>query len=133
MQGNVLASLSQVLPQLHNPLEIEARAASSALQLATDLGFNWVVLEGDSQVLMHALVDDTPFLSTVGLLIDDVRFNAALFTNLHYSHVKRKGNMVAHNLACYALTISNFVVWMEDVPHHHLYQLYCQTLLIYLK
>ena len=100
MQGNVLASLSQVLPQLHNPLEIEARASSSALQLATDLGFNWVVLEGDSQVLMHALADDTPFLSTIGLLIDDVRFNAALFTNLHYSHVKRKGNMVAHSLAC---------------------------------
>ena len=116
MQGNVLASLSQVLPQLHNPLEIEARASSSALQLATDLGFNWVVLEGDSQVLMHALADDTPFLSTIGLLIDDVRFNAALFTNLHYSHVKRKGNMVAHSLACYALTISNFVVWIEDIP-----------------
>ena len=24
--------------------------------------------------------------------------------------------MVAHSLACYTLTISNFVVWMEDVP-----------------
>lgn len=98
-----MASLSQVLPQLHSPLEIEARATSSALQLAADLGFNWVVLEGDSQVLMHALADDTPFLSTVGLLIDDVRFNAALFTNLHCSHVKWEGNMVAHSLARYAL------------------------------
>ena len=114
-QGNVLASLSQALPQLHSPLEIEARAASSALQLAAELGFNQVVLEGDSQVLMHALAEDTPFLSTVGLLIDDVRFNAALFTKLHYSYVKREGNMVAHSLTCYALTISNFVVWMEDV------------------
>ena len=86
---NVMASLSKVLPQLHNPLEIEARAASSALQLTTELGFNQIVLEGDSKVLMHALADDSPFLSTVGSLIDDVRFNAGFFTKLHYSHVRK--------------------------------------------
>lgn len=58
---SVMASLSKVLPQLHCPLEIEARAASLALQLSTELGFNTIVLEGDSQVLMHALADDSPF------------------------------------------------------------------------
>ena len=99
-----------MLPQLHSPLQIEARAASSALQLAKVLGFNRIALEGDSKVLMHALADNSPFLSTVVSLIDDVRFNAVFFTKLHYSHVKREGNMVAHSLACCALTISDFVV-----------------------
>ena len=99
-----------MLPQLHSPLQIEARAASSALQLAKELGFNQIVLEGDSKVLMHPLADNSPFLSTVGSLIDDIRFNAVFFTKLHYSHVKREGNMVAHSLARYALIISNFVV-----------------------
>ena len=85
--GSVMASLSKVLPQLHSPLEIEAKVASSALQLAKELGFNQIVLEGDSKVLMHALADNSPFLSTVGSLIDDIRFNAVFFTKLHYSHV----------------------------------------------
>ena len=71
-------------------MEIEAGVASLALQLATELGFNRIVLEGDSKVLMHALADDSPFLSTVGSLIDDVRFNAGFFTKLHYSHVRGK-------------------------------------------
>ena len=34
---------------------------------------------------------------------------------LHYSHVKKEGNKVAHNLARHALCISDFVVWMEEV------------------
>ena len=38
------------------------------------------------------------------------------FWEEHYSHVKKEGNMVAHSLARYALIISNFVVWMKDVP-----------------
>ena len=45
-----------------------------------DLGFNQVVLEGDSQVLMIVLISDSLILSFNGLLIDDVRFGARFFT-----------------------------------------------------
>ena len=38
------------------------------------------------------------------------------FNQLHYSHVKKEINKVAHNLAQHALCISNFVVWMKNVP-----------------
>ena len=38
------------------------------------------------------------------------------FTQLHNSHIRREGNMVAHNLAMYARNFSDFVVWMEDAP-----------------
>ena len=58
-----------------------------------------MVLEGDSRVLMIVLISDNLFLSFNGLLIDDVRFGARFFTQLRYSHVKRKGNKVAHDLA----------------------------------
>lgn len=73
--GSVLASLSQQLPQLYNPLVIEAKATYKALQLAAELGFNQVVLERDCQVLMKALIEDSNFLSTDGLFIDDVYFD----------------------------------------------------------
>ena len=75
-----------------------------------------VVLEGDSQVLMIALVNDSTFLSFDGLLIDDVSFSVKFSTQLHYSHVKREGNKVTHNLAQHALCISDFVVGIKDVP-----------------
>ena len=41
---------------------------------------------------------------------------ARFFGKLHYSHVKREGNMVVYVLACFALTVLDYSVWMEDVP-----------------
>ena len=90
-------------------------AASATLQFALDLGFTCAILESNSQVLVNALCNDTIFFSSNGLLIEDIRLNARFFNQLHYSHVKREGNKVAHNLARHVLCISDFVVWMEDV------------------
>ena len=52
------------------------------------------------------------------LILQDVNFISASFTQLCYSHVRREGNMVTHNLVRYARNVSNFVVWMEDAPPH---------------
>ena len=73
------------------------------------------VLESDSQVLVNALCNDTTFLSSNGLLIEDIRHHARFFNQLDYSHVKRECNKVTYKLARHVLFISDFVVWMEDV------------------
>ena len=91
-------------------------AASTAVQFASELGLSNIALEGDSHVLMQAIIHDRPFLSLDGLLIDDLRFNARCFNQLHYSYIRREGNMVAHRLARYTLNVLEFVVWMEDFP-----------------
>lgn len=67
-------------------------------------------------VLTTALIKNSPYLSTDGLLMEDIRINANWFNQLLYSHIKREGNKVAHKLARHALSISDFSVWMEDVP-----------------
>ena len=79
-----------------------------------------MVLEGDSQVLMTALINDSMFLSSDSFLIDDVRFDPIFYTQLCYSYIKREGNKVTHSLSRYDLCILDFVVWMEDVPPHFL-------------
>ena len=38
------------------------------------------------------------------------------FSKSHHSHVKRKGNMVAHVLASFVLNVLDYSVWMEDAP-----------------
>ena len=73
-------------------------------------------MESDSLVLVTALIKNSTYLSTDGLLMDDIRFNATFFNQLLYSHVKRESNKVAHKLARHAFCISDFLVWMEDVP-----------------
>ena len=41
---------------------------------------------------------------------------ARCFSKLHYSHVKREGNMVAHVLALFVLNVLDYSAWMEDAP-----------------
>ena len=54
--GLVLASCSQLLPQTNCAREIEALAAGKALSFAEDIGVTWAVLEGDSMVIIKALL-----------------------------------------------------------------------------
>ena len=91
-------------------------AASTVLSFATQVGFHSGILESNSMVLATALIKNSTYLSMDGLLMDDIRFNARFFNQLLYSHVKRESNKVVHKLARHALCISNFSMWMEDVP-----------------
>ncbi|KAL0006865.1 hypothetical protein SO802_008367 [Lithocarpus litseifolius] len=114
--GAVLASMSQQIPQAYKPEEVEALAARFALQFALDIGCTNLILEGDSKNLMTWLSNDSEVLSYGGLLLDDIRRLSSFFSQLHYSHIRREGNNVAHSLARYAAHISDFLVWMENVP-----------------
>jgi len=49
-------------------------------------------------------------------MLDEIRNKVNFFNELHYSHVKREGNIVAHKVARHAICVSNVVVWMKDVP-----------------
>ena len=89
-EGMVLGSLSKQIPQAYSPLEIEVMAVTTTVQFAVDLGFQHAILETDSLVLVKTLRDDTEFLSTVGLVLDEIRSMVNLFNELDYSHVKRE-------------------------------------------
>ena len=55
-------------------MEIEAIAATRALEFAREVGINNVVMEGDSWLVHHALINDEKYLSPFGLLTEDVKF-----------------------------------------------------------
>ena len=67
--------MSKLLPQQYTPMEIEALAASSALEFAAELGFNREILETNSQVLSNALRNNsTYFLWSIRVCLDTTYF-----------------------------------------------------------
>lgn len=129
----VLASLSQQIPQAYSPEDIEALVASKALQFASEIGIREAVLEGDSQVLMPRLINDTEVMSYNALLIEDVQRCSRSFNQLCYSHVKRECNKITHSLARYVVHIPDFIMWIEDIPPLFIYVLQaCKVELIQL-
>ena len=116
--GAVLASCSEKLTQAYKAEETETLAAQKALMFAHELGFQRVTLEGDALGLIQALKSQEQNLSPLGLLVEDVKLYSNHFQRVLYSHVKRNGNSVAHNLTKHAIRILDFQVWMEDVLSH---------------
>ena len=114
--GLVIAAMSEKIPQLLQPSEIEAMAATRALEFASEVGISEAILESDSLLVIKALATKDIGLAPYSLLIQDAYRCAQAFSLLSYSHTKREGNRVAHDLAKLAMTIPNCVIWMEDIP-----------------
>ena len=83
---------------------------NEGLEFVAKLGITNAILEGDFAILMKALSEEDHPLSSYGLIIEDVNFCFSKFNQLHYSHVRRIGNRVAHNLARHTLMFTNFIV-----------------------
>ena len=116
-QGLILASLSQLLPHDYTIAEVEALAAVTALQFARELDILEVVLEGDSEIIITTLTDEHYPLTTYDLILQDANLLFMSFTQLRYSHVRKEGNMVTHNLARYARNVS-ILLYGWRMLHH---------------
>lgn len=90
--------------------------ASTSLTFTAQVGIHSGILVSDLLVLATTLINKSTYLSTNGLLMEDIRFSASFFNQLLYSHVKKESNKVAHKLVRHAPYISDFSVWIEDVP-----------------
>lgn len=115
--GQVMVSLSERALLPFTAIEEEGKAAQRALVLALETGFDRIILEGDSLILLiNALQNNSHSLSHFGHIVKDVQYLASCFSEIHYSHVCRQCNTIAHSLARRVISISHDQIWMEDVP-----------------
>jgi len=105
-------------------VEIEAIVASCALEFGLEIEIAQAILEGHFMVIMNALEDDELSWAFFALLIQDAKVFSRSFTQLLYSHIRREGNNLVHSLARHSINVSNYTVWMEDVPLFFHYILY---------
>ena len=115
-KGFFLASMAAQIPQQLRLEEIEALATSRALKFARKLDVTDAVLKGDSLMVMLVQKLKNFGLAPFGLLLQDSLAFSSGFTKLSYSHTKREGNTITHNLAKLAFNFTSCVIWMEDVP-----------------
>ncbi|KAL0002250.1 hypothetical protein SO802_016031 [Lithocarpus litseifolius] len=113
----VLASLSEQIQLPYSSDLVEAMVAVKAISFAADLGFSRFILEGDSELIIKALRNKEATLAPFGHILDAAK-NSTDVNCISFSHIRRLGNAVAHNLAKHARHVAGLKVWMEDVPPH---------------
>ena len=117
-QGSVIASLSEQAPLPFSSDIVEAMAAARALVFAHELGITEFVLEGDSEAVINSLQSKEASLSSFGHLLESAKSMLDPSSCVSFSHVRRSGNKIAHNLARHSRNVRGLSVWVEDVPPH---------------
>ena len=97
-EGRMIASLVEKIPLAQIVANVEAAVARRTILFAKDLNLSSIILEGDSEIITRALQAEDQSLASYGNIIEEIKFHANSFSNFRVSHVKRKGNSVAHNL-----------------------------------
>ncbi|XP_075659079.1 uncharacterized protein LOC142628943 [Castanea sativa] len=114
-QGLGMATLSQQIPLLASVEMVEVLAARRALVFAKELGFDKVIVEGDSEITINSISGGHMEYSFLGHVLQDIKCLFSSFSHVSIKHINREGNCVAHKLARRA-AMCHFLVWMEFVP-----------------
>ncbi|KAL6990924.1 hypothetical protein U1Q18_009045 [Sarracenia purpurea var. burkii] len=72
-------------------------------------------MEGDSLTVINAIKSDGDDRSYIGGVMEAAKAELALFSRLVCSHIRRKGNSIAHELARLATSINEARVWYGDI------------------
>ena len=83
--GEVMASLIQQLEQAYQPVEVEAIAACRTVEFGSEIGVDYAIVEGDSEMIVKALRNNDNGLIPFAPLINDVSLFSGLFSELSYT------------------------------------------------
>ncbi|MBA0579000.1 hypothetical protein Gorai_021269, partial [Gossypium raimondii] len=93
---------------------VEAIACVKALQFAKDMGFQRLVLEGDSRMVIKWIISNSVDHSSVTAYINDTRSLNSQFLVCKVKHTLRDGNWAAHQLAKEAFDREESLFWVEE-------------------
>jgi hypothetical protein len=115
-KGKVLAARCSFHRYISNPAVAEAFGAKICAEFGLFLGLRNVVLEGDALEVVRAISREGDEDGYLGNLIGETRHLLRGFECWAVSHVRRAGNMVAHNLAKLAVLHPQNHVWFGYLP-----------------
>ncbi|XP_065638086.1 uncharacterized protein LOC136071113 [Quercus suber] len=114
--GAIIGALSQKIALPHSVELAEALAARRAVVFAQELSIANVLVEGDCLKVVSALRDPAGCHTLYGHIVEDTHCLASQFQSYGFSHVRRRGNLLAHALARRAVSSADFDVWVEELP-----------------
>ena len=97
--GEAVGALSSPIPVAQSVADLEALACLKAAQFALEIGLTRVVFEGDSAIIINALLHGTGELASFGNILDDIRLHSSIFQFVEFVHVSRNCNSVIDALA----------------------------------
>jgi hypothetical protein len=116
-EGKVKVAKCVMKALIIDPIVAEGVRAWLSVELCHQLGFQRVVLEGDSLEIIQALCKEKCW-SSYGHLINDVKTLLHVIPQWEIHHVRRYSNIAVHRMAKMALTIWEDCLWVDSIPKY---------------
>lgn len=113
-EGEILASICSFKHLIHRPELVKALALRRIMKLSLELGFSYVVFEGDCQWLINLVNSNFESLSDLRLVLYDIQQLLNQHPLQSIKFIYREANKVANNLAKWAIHNDNELLWIED-------------------
>lgn len=99
-----------------DPFIAKACALLEIVNLCKEVGFSSFILEGNNLQVVKLLGEKIIDWSEGAFIVQDAKTMLNSFANWSIQHIKREGNVVAHNLAKDALNHDVDILELEVVP-----------------
>ncbi|PRQ44379.1 putative ribonuclease H-like domain-containing protein [Rosa chinensis] len=104
------------LPLVTSPFHVELMALKEWINLAMALQHEQVLFESDCSLLVQALHSIGPNLSTMSMLLDEIRLVLQNHGGCRINYVPREANTVAHGFASHVLRNNDSQTWFVIAP-----------------
>ena len=115
-KGRIEAAMSKKIPIPLGTVEAEAMAYETGLIFVKDIGIHDFIVEGDLLIIHHAMCESSNPPSSVAIVVQVMQDMCKEFRGVMFSHVRRKGNRLAHLLAKHACSVDDFITWIKETP-----------------
>ncbi|MFQ6648233.1 hypothetical protein Gotur_021771 [Gossypium turneri] len=114
-RGFVMGSCTYPIENIRDPTITEAYACFHGVAFAEDLGFQYIILEGDSLTIVKKLPKNDDYIdrSVIGGIINEIISKAKNFRSLMYRHIPGEANEAAHTMAVWGRGRDLSTFWVE--------------------
>ena len=88
-EGETVGALSLPIPMAQSVADLEALACLKAVQFALEIGITRVVFEGDSAIIINALLHGAGALASFVNILDDIQLHSTVFQFVDFVYVSR--------------------------------------------
>ncbi|MBA0784524.1 hypothetical protein Gotri_028251 [Gossypium trilobum] len=93
----------------------EALSCLQGLSFAKEMGFNFVMVEGDSRSTITKINQEKEDGSRIEAYIKDIKNLTQVFISIKFNYIPRMANNVVHRLAREGLQMNEETYWVEDI------------------
>ena len=114
-RGFLIAASNKILPTPFSAEITEAMALQEGVLLASDMGISHVIVESDALSIIQAIFD-CDLGDEQGHIIQNIKDISSSFSWCSFQHLKRTGNIVAHEVSRAAKISGVSQVWKGVCP-----------------